>query len=304
VQKGQAGVSWHQEVQSGGDDLRAGAGGILAMNKNLQRREIFPETRVIDAQKGICEYVASDQTLDYSREIIKASGWRFTNFKHNAPFVDSHDYGTVGKLLGKVINFRVEGSKLIEQVQWAIDIPGHTLAQLGWALTSGGYLKSCSVGFYPTSMVSKWDDEKAWTTAIRELALDAETAGKVRCIYLEQEQIELSSCIIGCNPSALLRGYKDGAVSDELMERSGFGQADEFNFLTDAATVFDTAPEQVRSVVRAAMARIFAGSAKTLHENQTQKAPEAHQTAEADGADDRRRGKAFMEEFKQLIKNP
>jgi hypothetical protein len=268
------------------------------------RREITPETRIIDAKAGICEYVASDQTLDYSREIIRASGWKFTNFKNNAPFVDSHDYGTVGKLLGKVINFRVEGDKLIEQVQWAIDVPGHTLAQLGWALTAGGYLKSCSVGFYPTSMVAKWDDEKAWTDAVRELGLDAETAAKVRCIYKEQEQIELSSCIIGCNPNALVRGYKDGAVSEELMERCGFAETDEFNFLTSAAACFDTAEPHVQTVIRAAMARIFAGPENNLQEKpKPTKASDAKDPAGADDAHSRQEAEDFIGEFKKLT-NP
>ena len=35
------------------------------------------------------------------------------------------------------------------------------------------------------------------------LGLDAATAASVRAIYLEQQQIELSQCVIGANPYAL-----------------------------------------------------------------------------------------------------
>jgi hypothetical protein len=56
------------------------------MNKLI--RTIHPEVKVVDASKGIVDYVASDESVDSYREIIRANGWKFTNFKKNAPFVD------------------------------------------------------------------------------------------------------------------------------------------------------------------------------------------------------------------------
>lgn len=274
------------------------------MSQKTIRRVINPETRIIDAEKGICEYVASDQTLDYSREIIRADGWKFTNFQRNAPFVDSHDYHTIEKQLGTVISYKVEKGQLIERVKWAIDVPDNDLARFGWNMVVGGYLKACSVGFYPTSMVTRWDDEKSWGEAVRDLGVDADTAAKVRCIYIEHEQIELSACILGCNPSALVRAYKDGALSDEDMYRAGFGDADDFNFITSAAKVYDAAPGEVRAIMHAAIARIFADrpGTKNLQENQPSTAPAAKQPAGADGADDRRKATEFMENFNSSIK--
>src|SRR5882724_11029049 len=108
-------------------------------------RTIHPEVRVIDKAKGIVDYVASDETLDSYREIIRADGWRFTHFKKNAPFVDSHDYNTIGNLLGKVTDFKIEKKQLVERVQWAVDSDSD-LAKLGFSLTEGGYLKAVSVG--------------------------------------------------------------------------------------------------------------------------------------------------------------
>ena len=72
-------------------------------------RTLCPKIRVLDAAKGLVEYVASNETIDSYREIIRADGWRFSRFAKNAPFVDSHDYSSVDKLLGKVVDFRVEG---------------------------------------------------------------------------------------------------------------------------------------------------------------------------------------------------
>ena len=68
--------------------------------------------------------------------------------------MDSHDYSTIGKCLGKVIDFRVEGAQLIERVQWAIDVPENQLAQIGWKMTEAGYLKAVSVGFFPVKYVT------------------------------------------------------------------------------------------------------------------------------------------------------
>jgi hypothetical protein len=180
---------------------------------NIFRRTIHSEVRVLDAKTGTVEYVASDETLDSYREVIRASGWRFDQFKKNAPFVDSHNYHSVDKLLGKVTSFEVRGKQLVETVQWAIDVATNTLAQLGWKMTEAGYLKAVSVGFFPTKWVSKWDtDPSAYQQQLMELKLDAQTGPRV--VYLEQQQVELSACIIGANPNALAKSYKAGLLTD------------------------------------------------------------------------------------------
>ena len=186
-------------------------------------RTLHPEVKVIDQAKGIVDYVSSDETVDHHREIIRAGGWRFTYFKKNAPFVDSHNYNCIDRQLGKVIDFRVQDGRLVERVQWAIDVPDNKLAQLGWKMTLGGYLKAVSVGFIPIRSASSYDsDPSDWREHLSQLGLTEETG--VRRIYLEQEQYELSACIIGANPNALARAYKGGAIGDEDLENlSKFG---------------------------------------------------------------------------------
>lgn len=176
-------------------------------------RTLHPEVKVLDAANGLVEYVASDESIDSYREIIRADGWRFNRFSKNAPFVDSHEYGSLEKLLGQVVEFKVAGKKLIETVQWAIDVADNKLAQLGWKMTAAGYLKAVSVGFIPTRVVSKWDsDPMGYAEAMQSLGLGKDSG--VRAIYLEQEQIELSACIIGANPNALAKAYKAGVLDD------------------------------------------------------------------------------------------
>lgn len=183
------------------------------MNATI-RRLIHPETKVLDAAKGIVEYVASDETIDSYREVIRAKGWQFTRFAKNSPLVDSHDYSSIEKLVGQVIDFRVAGGKLVEVAQWAIDVPENKLAQIGWRMTAAGYLKAVSVGFQPVSYLHQ-DGSPEWQEQMKELGIGAD-APQPRLVYTAQEQLELSVVIIGANPNAtaIARAYKSGAIDD------------------------------------------------------------------------------------------
>jgi len=174
-------------------------------------RTLHTEVKIIDAAKGICDYVASDETIDSYKEVIRADGWRFNMFAKNAPLVDSHNYSTVENLVGKVIDFRVTGRQLVERVQFAIDVAENQLARIAWKMTEAGYLKAVSVGFWPVEYVCP--GQSGWKEQCAELRLSEDNG--VRTIYTEQEQVELSVCIIGANPNALAKAYKADAISEE-----------------------------------------------------------------------------------------
>jgi hypothetical protein len=186
----------------------------------LGRRTLHPQIRVIDANTGTVEYIASDESLDSYREIVLASGWRFDRFAKNAPFVDSHNYESIDCLLGRVVDYNVTGKRLVETVKWAIDVPANTLAQKGFAMTQAGYLKAVSVGFMPTRAVTRYDsDPRPYTEVCADLDLDPtdrDVAPSV--IYQEQQQIELSACIIGANGNAVAKSYKAGILTDADLE--------------------------------------------------------------------------------------
>lgn len=182
------------------------------------RRALSVVPRVLDDKAGTVEFVASDATLDCYAEIVVASGWRFTHFAKNAPFVDSHDYSSITKLLGQVTDWRVEKGRLIETVRYSRE-PG-TLAEWAYKMVRDGFLKAVSVGFVPVRMVSKWDQVQGeFLAALGNLQLDPATAASVRAVYLEQEQIELSQCVIGANPNALAKAYKGGTLSEEDLDQ-------------------------------------------------------------------------------------
>jgi HK97 family phage major capsid protein len=190
---------------------------------SVLRRQIHPEIRVLDRKEGLVEYVASDETLDSYNEIIRADGWRFDHFSKNAPFVDSHNYGSIDCCIGKVVGFEVRNKQLVETVKWAIDVPDNALAQKGFAMTEAGYLRAVSVGFQPEMTVTPYDNPKDYEDAMAEMGLDPKRDA-VRCIYLRQQQKELSACIIGANPNAvakagIARAYEEGILNDRDLER-------------------------------------------------------------------------------------
>lgn len=169
----------------------------------------------MDARKGIVEYVASDETLDFQGEVVRASGWRFTHFPKNSPLVDSHNYTTIEKVLGKVIDVAVKNRRLIEVAQWAINVPENRLAQFGWKMTEAGFLRAVSVGFKPVKWLTA--TSKGWAAELSDLKLN-DQADKVRRIYIEQEQVELSAVVLGANPNAVAQAYKAGVVTDADVE--------------------------------------------------------------------------------------
>lgn len=251
------------------------------MSDNLTRRSLCPEIRVVSKEEGIVEYVASDESLDSYREIIKASGWRFNRFAKNAPFVDSHDYWSIDKLLGSVTSYEIKDGKLIERVKWALDVPEsqNPLPRLGFNLTLGGHLKAVSVGFMPT----RWADQGSndFATACADMKLTADVIAKTRRIYLEHEQIELSACIIGANPNALAKAFADGVVSEEQMVRLGFVGDVEMQFLQRGAAAWDQVDELTRGMIRSELGRIF--RARNLSGNAN---PKANSPSKPGGGDE------------------
>ncbi len=200
------------------------------------RREIHPEVKVSDERTGTIEYIASDESLDAQQEAIRADGYRFDRFVKNAPLLDSHRMCTIGALLGKVISFRVEARRLINVVQWAIDVPECELAQIGYNMTAKGYLKAVSVGFIPDILMTllpqdDWPEDwgaarvlpaqsrpgkPIWQQQLTDMGF---ASGRTpQTIYVQQQQIELSACVIGANANALAKAYKAGIIDDSGIE--------------------------------------------------------------------------------------
>lgn len=261
------------------------------------RRSINIESRVLSEKDGTVEYIASDASLDSYYESILPTGWKFSLFAKNSPFVDSHNYYSIEALLGKVTSARVEGGKLIETVQWAHNIPEHKLATIGWKLTLGDFLKAVSVGFRPVKSV--WPNDSEWNDFVNQSGMAPEDAAKCRRIFVEQEQLELSACVLGANPSAVAKAYKEGCLRDEDLAAVGFKDED-LHFLTIAGPAAEDpnlAPVQ-RLLIEREMKRI---TTRNLHKPSSTSAP-----GMPDGGEEVLRQAAerteFLKQFQALVK--
>jgi len=239
-------------------------------------RAITPEIKIISTATAEVEYVASDASLDCYREILVPGGVDFTRFAKNAPFVDSHDYSTLEKLLGSVTQCSVKNGQVVERVKWAVEVS--PLASLGFKLTESGHLKAVSVGFMPGKMV--WSGEPDFVEAVKGLKLSAEIAAQVRCIHLTWQQIELSACIIGANPNALAKAFGEGALKEADLAAIGFSGDAEFEFLNLCAGAYDGADNILRSQMRLELQRIY--RARDL--SQQQRSTQPHPTPGGDEA--------------------
>lgn len=246
-------------------------------------RALNVEARIVSEADGTVDYVASDATLDSYGEIIDPKGWKFTHFSKNAPFVDSHDYWSIEKLLGKVTDFQVKGGQLIERVRWAKDVAENKLAALGWKMTTGGFLKAVSVGFFATRY--HYAGSAGFADAAGALKLDVATASNCRAIYTEQEQIELSACIIGANPSALAKAWGAGCLRDEDLASVGFAD-DDMHFLKLAGKALEAegTDELTRVLIGREMGRI-AGPKKISGKTAGDAGTEARTRAAAEDAE-------------------
>ncbi len=272
----------------------------MSDTNNTLRRSMTVVPKIISEKDGLVDYIASNETLDCYNEIVAVSGWRFTRFEKNAPFVDSHNYWSIDKLLGAVESARIEARNLVERVRWAKDVPENTLAQLGWKMTLGGFLKAVSVGFIPVRYARNGGE--GWAQALQTIGKKPEDAQAVQYIYLEQEQIELSACIIGANPDALAKSFEAGCVKDADLAAVGFTD-DDMSFLTIAGKALDKPDldDLTRSLIAREMGRITArdkqspGSTKHHTSNSPGK-PGGGEIAERQAAE----RKAFLESLKAL----
>ncbi len=259
---------------------------------------------MIDADKGIVEYIASDESIDSDREIILASGWRFNRFRKNSPFLNSHRRYSVDDVLGKVLSADLVDGQLVERVQWAIDIESNDLAKLGFAMTQGGYLKAVSVGFTATSHI--YNSHEGWEEALIEAGLTTAQGEDVYRIFTQQEQTELSAVVIGANPNALVKSYEEGAVSEELLSKCGFGTDESYEFLSTAAAAVESPAcnDAFKAMIGIEMQRIYSYRDNNFQKSK-QPSPDTHakKLAAARAVEQRADAQsAFLKQMESLTK--
>jgi HK97 family phage prohead protease len=189
------------EALPGVTPLRNGGLGVRRQI-NCIIRQPPPEGGSID--EPILDFIASDQSIDRYNEVIELGGWQLDNYKKNPVVMDSHDYSSVARILGKSLEVAVRGDQLVNRVRFATDNP---LGALAYKLALGGFIRSESVGFIPIEWVR-----------------GNESAGEPYRTYKKQELIEISLVSVPANPSATIPlAIKTGVINKaEVTELTAF----------------------------------------------------------------------------------
>ena len=97
--------------------------------------------------------IFSTANKDRHGDIVEQN-WDLKQFKANPVYLDSHNYSSIERIIGKVENIRVKDNKLIGDILFATNSP---LGKLAYDLAQDGFLNTSSVGFIPLQFDDKFE---------------------------------------------------------------------------------------------------------------------------------------------------
>lgn len=144
-------------------------------------------TASLKRENGKSIFVASDETLDRSGEVVPMDSWDLNNYIKNPVLLVDHDY-RVENIVGLATNLSTTGGKLtFEPLLHGIT----PLSQQVSEMIDKGFLNSVSVGFLPHGPIKDGDRPT-------------------------NELLEISFVPVGANPNALrLNSIKSVAIPEE-----------------------------------------------------------------------------------------
>lgn len=101
--------------------------------------------------------VLSDSLEDRHGDIV-VQEWVLTNFKKNPVLLDSHDYWSIEKIIGKWAKIAVKDGKLQGEIEFAVSNP---LGLIAYNLAKDGFLNALSAGFIPLEFGEKGEIKKS-----------------------------------------------------------------------------------------------------------------------------------------------
>ena len=157
-------------------------------------------TRATGPSDRVRRFVISTPGVDRDNDTIDAQGWLLDNYKRNPVVLWAHDYSQLP--LGKALDVRVEGRRLVSEAEFA----EHPLADTVLKLIDGGFLRATSVGFKPVRFERN----------VERGGID----------FKEQELLEFSVVPVPANPEAvtlmkLARLWCGDQIAVELTDVAG-----------------------------------------------------------------------------------
>ena len=148
----------------------------------------YSSTSVRKIDDNTFRFIASDETIDRYRTVIKADGWNLKDFNNNPIALYNHNSGSQdpSNVIGKW-RVWIEDGALMGDLSFAPD-DVNPKAKMVKGLLEFGAINSVSVGF----------DPKEWTRGVTELGEDKDIL-----YFRNQDLLEISVVDIPANPNAL-----------------------------------------------------------------------------------------------------
>jgi HK97 family phage prohead protease len=172
------------------DRPRVAAGSIV--------RFVAQDAPTIAQNSRVATFVFSDGSIDRYGDTIDARGWMLDKFMANPVALFGHDSSSVENVIGKARNVRIEGTRLIGDIEF-IEASVNPNAESVYQMVKGGYLNAVSVGFSPV-----------------EWSLSKDKSRPQGVDFKKQELLEISIVPIPANPSALVQARAAGIDVDRL----------------------------------------------------------------------------------------
>lgn len=190
---------------------------------------------VASDSERVATFVFSDNSVDRYGDTIDARGWVLDSFLANPVALFGHDSGSVENVIGKARNVRVQGDRLIGEIEF-MEASVNPAAEAVYQMVKGGYLNAVSVGFMPLD----------WA-----LAKDKSRQGGID--FKKQELMEISIVPIPANANALVQARAAGIDVDRLKLIEGAKSAPkivrrglyEVSFLAEILSALDCLEDMV-----------------------------------------------------------
>lgn len=160
-------------------------------------------------------FIFSDDSVDRYGDTIDARGWDTTAFNKNPVALYGHDCSKPEYVIGRAKNVRVEGNRLIGDIEF-IEASINPTAETVYQMVKGGFLNAVSVGFRPLEWALSKDK-------FRPTGID----------FKRQELMEISVVGVPANDQALVQARAAGIEVDRL----GFMDEAHEEVATDLVTI-------------------------------------------------------------------
>jgi len=165
------------------------------------------QIKSIDPKRQIIEVVASDETVDRDREVIRAEGWILATYKKNLVVLFAHDHRSLPIARSDQVWVDKDRKQLRAVIRFATADTGNGLGEAVFKLYENGFLNSVSVGFIPVEILRH--DEGA------ELdPAGTKPPARIRREFVKQELLEISAVAVPSNPNArVTAAHRDSSLA-------------------------------------------------------------------------------------------